>query len=96
MQDSNNKILHVGILLNKFKKGQERYHTDPVFNRVVIALAGGTDPITIIDDLCGWLKELGDKYEDYVKKGPPPQYIITDAETIERIKNDPDFNLSKL
>ena len=65
-------------ILKKFKNGEERFQTDPVFHKCIMALAQGADPITILDYVLRINLETIEKYKELVEKGPTPIIIKPD------------------
>jgi hypothetical protein len=62
--------IKVNELLSKFKDGESRYKTEPLFQRVIDSLLHGADPIGLIDQLLIIDKQVNDEYIKHISVCP--------------------------
>lgn len=55
-------------IISKFSNGEERYNTDPLFNKVVMMLYHGHDPLDMIDSLIKTNNEITEAFQNYLLK----------------------------
>lgn len=58
----------INDIISKFENGTERYYTDPIFNKVIMMLYNGQDPLDIIDTLIKSNNEITEAFQDYMLK----------------------------
>jgi hypothetical protein len=58
----------INDIISKFENGTERYYTDPIFNKVIMMLYHGQDPLDIIDTLIKSNNEITEAFHDYMLK----------------------------
>lgn len=56
-------------ILSRFKNGEERFRTDPLFNQIIQQLLRGKSPLELIDDLLEISEERIKLLENYIRKG---------------------------
>lgn len=74
--DRTNEYEEIDRLLSQFKDGKKRYNEDALFNKVIRALAYGSNPIELIDQLLTMNSELFVKYKDIIQRSGLPPVII--------------------
>jgi hypothetical protein len=55
-------------IISKFTNGEERYNNDPTFNKVVMMLYHGHEPLDIIDSLIKTNNEITEAFRNYILK----------------------------
>jgi len=74
--------LKIDEILSQCKNGHKRFNSSPLFRSVVIMLAKGENPITLIDRLVEIQDELGEQFAEYVQRDTRPILMYPNADKI--------------